>query len=270
MGRYIIATATPATPYILVLLSLCNNRVITVTLSDKSPYGPSELLRATPKAPGMDVRFLHSFFTRNPPEQPGSNSKEWSDWLAIRAGVENKVRMLKTQHDLSDECYYVARHRPEKFLGFLRSKWVTNQIKISRQTFPILYEKLGEIKVRCHNDLMTPLSETYLPLHDLQEECNRFLPQDHGFPFVDIEEDVSRETYKALNWDFLIDWAGVSVQDDLSFYLAILEQLCGSVADYVEDDGTAVRVVHLYSMIYTKFAQSTTTRRIQSQQIRSV
>lgn len=245
----------------------------TLYLSDQSPYGPSELLRATDAgeepgsgAPGIDVRFLHGLFTRNPPEKPSPNSETWLDWLTIRALVQDTVRLFKTRDAFSDEFYYVAHHRPEKFLGFLRSKWTVEEIRISRQMDPILHEKLGQIKVRCHNNLMTPLSETYLPLHDLQEKCDRFLAKGHGFPFLSIEEDISRETYKALNWDFLIDWAGVSVQDDLSFYLSILDELRGSV----EDDGTGVRVVNLYSMIYTKFAQSTTTRRTQSQHIMSV
>lgn len=243
----------------------------TLYLSDQSPYGPSELLRATDAgeepgagAPGMDVRFLHRRFTKFPPEKPSLDSETWSDWLVTRAGVEDSLGMINASScDLSSECYYVARHRPDKFVGLLRFKWLTDDEVFLVET---LQKKLKEVEVLCHDNQMRPLSETYLPLRDLREECTRFLTSSHAFPFVKIEDEISRETYQAFDWDFLIDYAGVRAEDDVAFYLAILGQLCESAPE----SSTASRVVDLYSMIYTKFVQYGITRGIQGQRIKLV
>lgn len=239
-------------------------------LSDCGPYGPRELLGVThvgeepgAGAPGMSVRFLHDSFTNNPPEKPSFDSTTWSDWLRTRAGVQRSLRLTKMfPNDLSPECYYVAKHRPEKFVGLLRFNLLTEGISFS--TYPILQEKLEQVEVLCQDGHMTPLWKTYLPLPDLREECNKFLTGSHSFPFVKLEDKISRDTYQALNWDFLINLAGVGVERDLDFYLHILEHLRVSA----QDGNTGARVVDLYVMIYSKFTQHSITRDVQAQRIK--
>ena len=224
-------------------------------LRNNDPYGPRELLKVTKAgAPGLAAKFLHSCFLLPEgelPQKPTPDSETWSDWLRSYAGVHHSLRLTTPSlDDLSSECYYVAKHRPEKFLGLLRHHRLTASEDEDTPEWCIMSEKLEKVEVLCHRNRMVPFSETYLPLSHLQETCCRFLTEHHEFPFLKIKDTISRENCISLKWDFLIDFAGVSAEEDLAFYLAILGQLY----DSAEDDQIGIRVVHLYSMIYTKYA----------------
>jgi hypothetical protein len=222
------------------------------------PYGPRELLQITEAgetpgsgAPGMPARFLHSRYFLDPPRKPTPDSKAWSAWLQSYTAVQDSLRLIDSSgSELSAECYYVAEHRPEKFLGLLHHHWRLG--KMDDREWHVMGERLKQLTVLCRGDRRVATSETYLPLSDLQGMCCRFLTKYHRFPFLYLDECISRETYAAKKWDFLVKFAGVRVDEDLAFYLAIL----GEMRKSEQDPQTAIRVVELYRMIYMKYSHA--------------
>ncbi|KAF3764390.1 hypothetical protein M406DRAFT_330736 [Cryphonectria parasitica EP155] len=91
---------------------------------------------------------------------------------------------------------------------------------------------------------------TYVPLLDLQQKCEQYLPEGEVFPFLKIDDHLTRETYDQMHWSFLDRLVGVNVTEDLDFYLAILSHL-GGLAVQLGDC-----VFRLYNVIYAKYTES--------------
>ena len=78
------------------------------------------------------------------------------------------MRLTEKQgQSLSEECLYVAKHRPEKFLGFLSKYWTVDGSVIIKKSD--LLGKLLQTKVLCRGNRMHSLGETYLPTAELQQ-----------------------------------------------------------------------------------------------------
>lgn len=228
-------------------------------IPDDCPLGPQELLKKTDagneygqNAPGMTVDFVHSSYFSNIPNKPHPTSLSWQAWLCRYAGARRYLRLATRSGpcDLSEACYYIAKHRPEKFLGFLRSHWPSGGLPI--ELSPELQGKLGGIRVLCQGDDIVPLSATYLPFPDLEEQRARFLKEEEPFPFLKLDGLVERGTY-VNEWGFLERCLGVGVNPDMVFYLTILCQICnGDVVK--ETDGS--RIIDLYTVLLRKLDQS--------------
>ncbi|KAM5382550.1 hypothetical protein ACJZ2D_002554 [Fusarium nematophilum] len=231
-----------------------------IYLPDNNPYGPRELLREIKPeeepnraAPGLRVDFVHPLYLQDEPQKPRQDSMTWRDWLVYSVRLRRLLKL--TNHhpyapDLSEACYYVSQHRPEKFLGFLSHHWHEGRLAI--MLFPLLREKLRSLMVLCQGGQMFPLSDIYLPLPDLQAQCSRFLRGNENFPFLQLEESIERSTYTDP-WGPVANCLGLGVEDDLDFYLKILQTVARAEAEEVED---VPRIFELYNVIYGKYLQS--------------
>lgn len=241
-------------------------------IPDDCPLGPQELLKKTDagneygqNAPGMTVDFVHSSYFSDIPNKPHPTSFSWQAWLCRYAGAQRYLRLATRSGpcDLSEACYYIAKYRPEKFLGFLRTHWPSGGSPI--ELSPELQGKLGGVRVLCEDDDIVPLSATYLPLPDLEEQRARFLKEEEPFPFLKLDGPVERGTY-AKEWGFLERCLGVGVNPDMVFYLTILCQICnGDVVK--ETDGS--RIIELYTVLLRKLEQSA-SRTVEQEYLQSV
>ncbi|KAH8735731.1 hypothetical protein BGZ61DRAFT_84622 [Ilyonectria robusta] len=241
-------------------------------IPDDCPLGPQELLKKTDagneygqNAPGMTVDFVHSSYFSDIPNKPHPTSLSWQAWLCRYAGARRYLRLATRSGpcDLSEACYYIAKYRPEKFLGFLRTHWPSGGSPI--ELSPELQGKLGGVRVLCEDDDIVPLSATYLPLPDLEEQRARFLKEEEPFPFLKLDGPVERGTY-AKEWGFLERCLGVGVNPDMVFYLTILCQICnGDVVK--ETDGS--RIIELYTVLLRKLEQSA-SRTVEQEYLQNV
>lgn len=226
-------------------------------LPDNKPFGPQELLKKTISgvgpgsgAPGLQTNFLHSDLLE--PQRSDISQTIWVSWLTQHARVRDQVLLASpTVDQLSLECKYVATYRPEKFLGFLQHIWSIDGREVESSQNKL--KDLRSLAVLCYGNRLVPFPETYLPLSDLQESCDRFLGTEHAFPFLKLDNTMRRETYDKLNWSFLVKWASVNVNDGLTFYLDILRHLSQNAADQLQNHD---QVIRLYSRIFTKFVES--------------
>lgn len=223
---------------------------------DDNPFGPHKFLRRTDggdafraDAPGMSIDFIHPGHLMRIPKRPCPTSETWQDWLCSYAGLRRHLRLTTPDaQDLSEACYYVAKHHPDKFLGFLRHHWPLEGKAI--EDSPPLQEKLGNIRVLCRAGQMTRLLDTYLPLPNLEEQCCRFINGTETFPFIELG---IRLEHDSVDWGFLMCPLGVGVEEDLDFYLEILRQIRKTDAENI---GCGLRLAHLYNSIYEKYSQS--------------
>lgn len=232
-----------------------------VYLPDDNPLGPRELLKPTvcgetpsEKAPGFKVNFLHSLYLENIPKPPQEGSLTWRDWLVEVIGVRRLLRLVHSglsTTDLSPACYYIAEHRPEKFVAFLVHHWSQEGGPI--ETSAELQQKLKKIRVLSQGGQMLELGGTYLPFPDLLSQSARFLAGKADFPFLQLEEPIERTDY-SLNWASLAGCLGIQSTVDLEFYLRILLAF-STVGHPTEDD--CRRVFELYSVIYGNYLQAT-------------
>jgi hypothetical protein len=105
-------------------------------IADDQPYGAQELFRfISPEgehyagAPGLRVSFVHPEYMKNNPEPPEGQGLQWSTWFTTSLSIREQMRLTEKQGQnlsLSEECLYVAKHRPEKFLGFLSKYWTVD------------------------------------------------------------------------------------------------------------------------------------------------
>ncbi|RSL98849.1 hypothetical protein CEP52_010094 [Fusarium oligoseptatum] len=230
-----------------------------VYLPDDNPLGPRELLKpivcnddCSKEAPGFKVDFIHEMYLQDVPQPPQKNSLAWRDWLVQVMGVRRLLRLVNkysSPTDLSQACYYVAEHRPEKFLAFLVHHWPKEGFIINFNTE--LQQKLRKIKVLCQGGQMIELEETFLPYPDLLSLSERFLAGKADFQFLQLEQPIERKDY-ARDWTFLTGSLGIKSTDTLVFYLGILFAF-STVQSLTEDDFR--RVFELYSVIYGKYLQ---------------
>ncbi|KAM0421093.1 hypothetical protein ACHAPT_011164 [Fusarium lateritium] len=214
---------------------------------------------STEEAPGFKVDFIHELYLQDVPKPPHQDSLPWRDWLVQVIGLEvmGVPRLLRladmgsSPQDLVQACYYVARHRPEKFISFLAHHWMQEETPIVPSEE--MRQKLRNIKVLCQGRRMLDLQDTFLPFPDLESQCAWFLAGKADFPFLQLEEPIERKDY-SLNWASLADSLGISSTDDLAFYLRILLAF-STVQSPTEDDSQ--RVFELYKAIHGKYLQST-------------
>ncbi|RSL50818.1 hypothetical protein CEP53_008667 [Fusarium sp. AF-6] len=197
----------------------------------------------------FEILGIKSLNVSTPPQK---NSLAWRDWLVQVMGVRRLLRLVNkysSPTDLSQACYYVAEHRPEKFLAFLVHHWPKEGFIINFNTE--LQQKLRKIKVLCQGGQMIELEETFLPYPDLLSLSERFLAGKADFQFLQLEQPIERKDY-ARDWTFLTGSLGIKSTDTLVFYLGILFAF-STVQSLTEDDFR--RVFELYSVIYGKYLQ---------------
>ncbi|UPK97203.1 hypothetical protein LCI18_008138 [Fusarium solani-melongenae] len=229
-----------------------------IYLPDNDPLGPRELLKptlcddnSTEGAPGFEVDFIHKSYLEDVPKPPRQASLTWRDWLVEVIGVRRLLRLVNNSFvptDLSDACYYVAKHRPEKFFAFLHHHWL-REGRLVIQNLGV-EQKLREITVLCQGKQMLKLQDTCIPFPDLLSESTRFLAAKVDFPFLQLEEPIQGYHWKTLH--SLMFYLGIKGKTRLDFYLKIL--LVFSTVQYPTEDDSR-RALELYSVIHGKYLQ---------------
>ncbi|KAH8698523.1 hypothetical protein BGW36DRAFT_376264 [Talaromyces proteolyticus] len=237
-----------------------------VYFSDDKPYGAKELFQAINHdtrsqkiVPGLDVSFMHHEYMESPPSQPEGEHRSWRTWLRDMLHISDAIplfsnrALLTPDYHLSDECLYVAKHRPEKFLGFLLENWKeSDSEKIN--TTPRLTKDLLQLKVLCANGTMHPLGRTYLQI-DEHKNANRFFEDTEFFPWLRIEATLSNvATLSKLQ--VLTTRLGFGYfKSDVEFYLRILLYIHLSNLDASELK-KETRIYDLYSRIEARYRES--------------
>ncbi|KAH6999499.1 hypothetical protein EDB80DRAFT_724771 [Ilyonectria destructans] len=227
-----------------------------IFLPDNHEFGLKKLFQHTNAAETPTdaplLYFLSTLYLRNSPEKPSVFSEIWTDWLCTYAGVRRHLCLvsLVEPRSLSKPVHYVAKHLPDKFLGFLRHHWCDGGRDIEKSL--AMTTELKGIPVLCQDGSMIALEKTYLPFQDLEDECTRYLRGEESFPFLQLTTALERGTY-ARDWPFLGPRLGVGIDAGIDFYKQLLLQIRSTRADKVEDED---RLIDLYSTIYGKHVQS--------------
>lgn len=212
------------------------------------PVGLGEPQNSTP---GLDVSFLHSDYMCHSPTQPDEEARTWRTWLSEMRYVHDSIPLTRAGH-LSEECLYVAKQRPEKFLGLLLKCWKSEGGKITESR--ALTHELLNVEVLCENGNMCPLGETYLHTKQL-EYADRFIQEDEPFPWLKQEASLSdipglsdlEDMTRALKFGY--------PESELNFYLEILRFIkkVSKDTDMIANTG---RVYELYGRIQSRYHES--------------
>ncbi|KAF4973514.1 hypothetical protein FSARC_211 [Fusarium sarcochroum] len=229
-----------------------------IYLPGDGPLGPQELLKPkksddgplkTGLAPKLD--FVHNVYLKAP-KTPHQHDLDWYDWLVEYIGVRRSLRLTNMDSsapDLSEACYYVAEHRPEKFIALLYDRW-QEESKNLKGNSPLL-EKLKDIEVLCQGHCMVPLQNTYLPLPHLTSQASRFLTKAR-FPFLQLEASPEAKLDNEI-WSSLARELGIGNEDDLEFFLDILSTIRNTNSKH---RSYLKRVLALYNKIYGLYLQT--------------
>lgn len=220
---------------------------------DDKPYGPTELFRLAPRgtAPGSSnpedgVQFIHQLYLQTQPETPKGQNLGWADWLTDYLRVEARVRILRSG-SLSDPCKYIAKHRPEKFLGFLQAHWDIESAQLLSSKAAV--DELRDINVLCEGNKTCKLSDCYFPTKELRSRVKKYLLDDEFLPFLQIPGDG--ESPLSL-WTPLLEGLRFGRPiNDLAFALEIMRRILEANAD-AYDLKKPLRVLKLYE--YIRFA----------------
>lgn len=144
----------------------------------------------------------------------------WNNWLRDNAGI--------TDHNLdattsSAEAH--ARGQLEFLLDGLERLW--NGYPHIVNSRPDLKNVLDSMPVLCHGGQRRPLWETYLPTEALRKRCAEFLAPHESFPFLDFGYQPADEELEQ-RWHFLVDKFGVSVREDVGFFLDLISFISDS------------------------------------------
>lgn len=230
-------------------------RVIYLPSADK--YGPLELLKGTSKSgEGFETAFLHGRYLEAEPQTPEGLDLSWADWLESRMSVRRKLPLTQVDKDgelnISAEFRYIETHRPEKLLGALQQYWPLEEASITSEIISLFRDL--EVSCKGNNDygFGECLQATYLPLPELESKHARYAEGDE-YMFVDLGEPITMG-YRP-KWAFLVDHLGVGHQDDLEFYITILQDIWGfntTAADVVRSS----RILDLYETIHSRCRES--------------
>ena len=179
------------------------------------PVGPEESCNRTA---GLDVSFLHSDYMSCPPTQPDGETRTWRTWLSEMRHVHDVIPLTR-DGDLSDECLYVAKECPEKFLNFLLRYWKTEGSKVTESQD--LTCALLSVEVPCEDGNMHPLGDTYVHAKQL-EYADRFIQEDEPFPWLKQEAPLN-DIPKLPDLEVLTSALGFGYpKSELEFYLTLL------------------------------------------------
>ncbi|RDK42854.1 hypothetical protein M752DRAFT_275955 [Aspergillus phoenicis ATCC 13157] len=222
-------------------------KVDMVYFPNEDPYGAKALLEPIQGgAPGLDVSFINENYLRDPPSCPPDMQRTWIEWLQQVLHVRDTLSLIEPRHPLSKarlgrECLYVAKHRPEKFLGLLSSCWAADGPRIIQQ--PELVHEIRSINVPCENGLGHPLGWTYIPTPERRAIVSRFMRDHEIFPWLRLDQPMY-EGSLALQWTALtkaLDFGHPKSQAHL--YLHILSFLYDALGEGGSD---ASRMFDLY------------------------
>lgn len=229
----------------------------TMYLPSADKYGPLELLKGTSKSgEGFETSFLHERYLEAEPQKPEGLDLSWADWLESRMSVSRKLELTQVVKggglDISAEFRYIETHHPEKLLGALQQHWPLEEASITNELISLFRDL--EVPCKGNNDygFGECLQAAYLPLPELESKHARYA-EGAEYMFVDLGEPITMG-YRP-KWAFLVDHLGVGHQDDLEFYITILQDIWGfntTAADVVRSS----RILDLYETIHSRCRES--------------
>ncbi|KAF2810106.1 uncharacterized protein BDZ99DRAFT_442610 [Mytilinidion resinicola] len=183
----------------------------------EAPYSMSKILGTSSPIQLKDkMRFLKPTYEDELQHLERRNDQTIMEWLASFIQMKEKPQLCRRSNTLkmSSELKYIIQHRPQFLLGVLEANW--HQYS---HHFWDLYSERIEVPV-LHSDQLRRLDMTYLPLPKLMNIVVRLgLEQDFGF----LKELDGIVDSAASKWMFLRRF-GVGIDDDLSFWLALLNK----------------------------------------------
>ncbi|KAF7179749.1 hypothetical protein CNMCM7691_008799 [Aspergillus felis] len=215
---------------------------------DEEPYSPQKLLAQFDPTPSI----LHPHYMCDCPEKPGEETRSWRAWLNEMFGIRNVIPLTSNKH-LSEECLYLAKSCPEKFLPFLLKYWPFEGAYIADN--PDLVKALLNIEVLCENSRVYPLGKTYVRTAQLAY-ADGFLREGEFFPWLKL--DLSDEAPGFSDIRVLTTALGFGrPKSELEFYLTILQFVSDGNRGKkkVLDDS---RIFDLYSRIANRYHESVT------------
>ncbi|KAF7558422.1 hypothetical protein G7046_g5742 [Stylonectria norvegica] len=227
-----------------------------VYLKTPDPYGASELLQPVAGQTPFRASFIHDSYFENAPVIPKGKTITWQQWMEDSLALRRRLELAQLgpggKAVLSKAFQYIQDSRPENFVGALQYHWLMDD-DIETE-FPGFLSHLQGASVVCKNGEYWRLSETYLPLPELEGKYARYSDYD-GFPFLELGEPVTAGAY-GPKWGFLMDHLGVGDSDDLDFYLRALQSIANQKSSREFSDQDGARILDLYQVIHSRCQES--------------
>ena len=218
-----------------------------VYFASEGEFSVQELLKSSTDGsyPGLSVSLLNSSYFASAPKINTPWSPTWESWLQNQLGILRQPRLADSNNPakLSNIFSYLAKYRPDNFLGALKTYWSSYKWIIT----PGITETISAIKVPCINGTNIQIQAAILP--HLESCARKFLRGDEKLPFLSLRPQSSTE-----EWMFLTRFR-VRADEDLEFYLALLEYIRNRNND-AENLSSPERLFQLYETIYNKYKSS--------------
>ncbi|EPE09773.1 ino80 chromatin remodeling complex protein [Ophiostoma piceae UAMH 11346] len=252
--------------YLLTRAGAVQWGTVDIYINDGDPYGVELLLPTDDGAPGLEpVYIMDDVYFDDEPSLPTQQSLPWKDWLLMFFRVRRHPRLMDAGGTrLSDICIYVAKHRPEKFLGFLQATWGADMPTPANQRHII--DELGRVAVLCRDGRKVRLDSTYFPLGNLEKLRSRFVANGF-FPWLALEADYSQYEAFPPEWMALGEAFGLGYRRTaVDFLLDVLRYLADEHND-AESVESPERIYELYVRLQAEVRASSTSEE-QANQIR--
>ena len=229
------------------------------------PDGVACLFAATPAgdnpgsgAPGRKVNFLHNSYVENSPGQPQKQSLDWKEWLHARFNIPRRIPLLSSDGTgLSQDCKYLAKYRPDRFLVSLQSTWGATKPNTGEEGNII--RELLDVRVVCRRgscEKSVELGEAYLPLRKLTDLCDRFLLEEEFFAFLKISRPLSHGA-SPPEWEALGNSFGLGYNEtDLVEFLLVVAGKIINAAGERDVESHPRRIYDLYLYLQSECRQS--------------
>ena len=188
----------------------------------------------------MAGTFANLVYFNDIPDTPPGVDLTWEEWLCEYVGLRRNLRLISRDgKSLSPECKFVAKHRNDDFLRFLRHVWDEQGNGVIKSLEAL--DELKSLPIKFADGVSVPLSCCYMPLEELQIVCRRFAAPEL-IPFLHLESPDDPQ------WAFLSRDLGVRRDDDLDFRLSLLWAITGTPAESFTTE-TVLATLDLYGYI---------------------
>ena len=208
-------------------------------IRDDRTFGPNCLLGSAGLSRVKAYFANPKYFENVPGTRPGTNLT-WLQWMYKHTGLRRNLRLIsRDKKSISPECKFVAEHRQEKLLGFLRHAWKEQGEEV--KTHEAALEELKFLTIKLEDDKSCVLSNCYMPREELLSVWRRFACPE--FPFLDIE------SHDETGWSFLTRDLEVKCKNDLQFRIDLLLGITRMPEETFKARRTSWKVMELYRYI---------------------
>ena len=190
----------------------------------------------------FDVERLSSCYYKADWQQEAA----WINWLRTAIGIHTHLKLIDNNGP-TPILRELTSHKSDKLLGVLQSQG--REIKLAMKNYPNLRNEIADALVPCGGRLVE-LSNTYVPLPKLVISSSAFLPPANSFPFLDFSDTLAPTNLSA--WEFLWRNFGLNDENDMIFYLDILQTIARDDYDGRYGEAAPDRAFDLYKLLYRK------------------